>query len=82
MIVCAQIDGQMAVAVLSLESATHRCVNCDVYGWKQVVDFLCHSFNPQCLWLDAGGGHKLSPLLPPLQPADVLLPGVPGGALG
>ena len=39
MIVFAQIDGQMAVAVHSLESATNRCVNCDVYGWKQVVDF-------------------------------------------
>jgi len=33
-----KIDGQMAVAVHSLESATHRCVNCDVYGWKQVED--------------------------------------------
>ena len=32
--------------------------------------------------VETGGGHRLSPMLPPLQPDEVLLPGVPGGALG
>ena len=31
--------------------------------------------------VETGGGHKLSPMLP-LQPDEVLLPGVLGGALG
>jgi len=30
-----KIDGQMNMAVFYLESMSRRCVNCDVYGWKQ-----------------------------------------------
>ena len=31
-----QIDGQMGMAVTYLETESLRCVNCDVYDWKQV----------------------------------------------
>ena len=68
------------MAVFYLEFMNRRCVNCDVYGWKQVKTLiLCQSILD---WLEAGGRHRLSSLLPPLQPAEVLLQGVPGGALG
>ena len=33
-----QDEGGMGVAALSLEDVPPRCVNCDVYRWKQVKD--------------------------------------------
>ena len=37
-IITDQDEGGMGVAALSLEDVPPRCVNCDVYRWKQVKD--------------------------------------------